>query len=125
MTEKIAEFSERLRRIMEERGLTQSELAQLSGVSKSSISRYLSGAWKAKQDTIYDMARVLQVSEAWLMGYDVSKERTNFPSPTLTEDFVRFRVNTDIAAGYNQSAQPLEDWGVFPEQYHDEKITVC
>ena len=75
MTEKIAEFSERLRRIMEERGLTQSELAQLSGVSKSSISRYLSGAWKAKQDTIYDMARVLQVSEAWLMGYDVTKER--------------------------------------------------
>lgn len=75
MAEKIAEFSQRLRQIMEERGLTQSELAKFSGVSKSSISRYLSGAWKAKQDTIYDMARVLQVSEAWLMGYDVTKER--------------------------------------------------
>lgn len=75
MAEKIAEFSQRLRQIMDERGLTQSELAKFSGVSKSSISRYLSGAWKAKQDTIYDMARVLQVSEAWLMGYDVTKAR--------------------------------------------------
>lgn len=83
MAEKIAEFSQRLRRIMEERGLSQSELAQLSGVSKSSISRYLSGAWKAKQDTIYDMARVLQVSEAWLMGYDVTKERVSSTIPNL------------------------------------------
>lgn len=75
MAAKVGEFSERLRRIMEERGMTQSELAQLSGVSKSSISRYISGAWKGKQDTVYNLAHVLNVSEAWLMGYDVPMER--------------------------------------------------
>ena len=75
MASKVGEFSERLRRIMEERGMTQSELAQLSGVSKSSISRYISGAWKGKQDTVYNLAHVLNVSEAWLMGYDVPMER--------------------------------------------------
>lgn len=77
MAAKVGEFSERLRRIMEERGMTQSELAQLSGVSKSSISRYISGAWKGKQDTVYNLAHVLNVSEAWLMGYDVPMERQN------------------------------------------------
>lgn len=75
MASKVGEFSERLRRIMEERGMTQSELAQLSGVSKSSISRYISRAWKGKQDTVYNLAHVLNVSEAWLMGYDVPMER--------------------------------------------------
>ena len=82
MAAKVGEFSERLRRIMEERGMTQSELAQLSGVSKSSISRYISGAWKGKQDTVYNLAHVLNVSEAWLMGYDVPMERQQLAQST-------------------------------------------
>lgn len=83
---KTGEFSERLRRIIAERGLTQSELSQLSGVSKSSISRYISGAWKAKQDTLYDLARALNVSEAWLMGYDVPMERQDISKVDNTHE---------------------------------------
>ena len=87
MAAKVGEFSERLRHIMEERGMTQSELAQLSGVSKSSISRYISGAWKGKQDTVYNLAHVLNVSEAWLMGYDVPMERQQ-PAQSAATSFV-------------------------------------
>lgn len=75
MATKTGEFSERLKAILGLRGMTQSELAQVSGVSKSSISRYISGAWKGKQDTVYSLAHALNVSEAWLMGYDVPMER--------------------------------------------------
>ena len=113
MATKTGEFSERLKAILDLRGMTQTELAQVSGVSKSSISRYISGAWKGKQDTVYSLAHALNVSEAWLMGYDVPMERRllpDMPSPTIAQNVVTFRVNTDIAAGYDQPAQPLDDW---------------
>ena len=55
--------------------MKQSELCKLAKVPKSSLSLYLSGAYEPKQDRIYDMARVLNVSEAWLMGYDVPMEK--------------------------------------------------
>lgn len=113
MATKTGEFSERLKAILDLRGMTQSELAQVSGVSKSSISRYISGAWKGKQDTVYSLAHALNVSEAWLMGYDVPMERRplpDMPSPAIAQNVVTFRVNTDIAAGYDQPAQPLDDW---------------
>jgi transcriptional regulator with XRE-family HTH domain len=60
--------------------MRQSELCKLANVPKSSLSLYLSGAYEPKQDRIYAMAKALNVSEAWLMGYDVPKEReTNSP----------------------------------------------
>ena len=51
--------------------MTQAELSSRSKISKSSISHYLKGDWEGKQDAIYSIAQVLNVSEAWLMGYDV------------------------------------------------------
>lgn len=51
--------------------MTQVELSSRSKISKSSISHYLKGDWEGKQDAVYSIAQVLNVSEAWLMGYDV------------------------------------------------------
>ena len=69
------------------RGMKPSELCKLANVPKSSLSLYLSGAYEPKQDRIFDMARVLDVNEAWLMGYDVpmEKEKSLPQSQTLTE----------------------------------------
>ena len=55
--------------------MKQYELCKLANVPKSSLSLYLSGAYEPKQDRVYDMAKALNVSEAWLMGYDVPMER--------------------------------------------------
>ena len=57
------------------RQMKQCELCRLAHVPKSSLSLYLRGAYEPKQDRIYSMARVLRVSEAWLMGYDVPMEK--------------------------------------------------
>ena len=69
--------------------MKQVELCKLAKIPKSSLSLYLSGAYEPKQDRIYDMSIALNVSEAWLMGYDVPMERsktTNSPDQTkLTE----------------------------------------
>lgn len=75
MAKKTATFAQRLREGLDLRGMKQIELATRSGISKYSISHYLKGDWEGKQDAVYELARALNVSEAWLMGYDVPAER--------------------------------------------------
>lgn len=76
MAKKTAAFAQRLREGLDLRGMKQIELATRSGISKYSISHYLKGDWEGKQDAVYELARALNVSEAWLMGYDVPAERS-------------------------------------------------
>lgn len=71
---KNSTFAQRLRAGLDVRQMTQAELSQRSKISKSSISHYLKGDWEGKQDAVYSLAQVLDVSEAWLMGYDVPME---------------------------------------------------
>jgi transcriptional regulator with XRE-family HTH domain len=51
------------------------ELSEKTGISKSSLSSYISNRWQPKQEALYKMAKALEVSEMWLAGYDVPKER--------------------------------------------------
>lgn len=74
MAPKSSTFAKRLRALLDIRRMSQVELSRRSGVSESSISRYLKGAWEAKQDAVFAIARAADVSEAWLMGYDVQME---------------------------------------------------
>lgn len=67
--------AKRIEQALTIRGLKQSDLCRLANVPKGSLSLYLSGAYEPKQDRIFDMAKALNVSEAWLMGYDVPMEK--------------------------------------------------
>ena len=70
-------FAKRLKQILHEKGLKQTDLARMTGIDKSLISNYLSGKYKAKQDNLYLIAKAVNVSEAWLMGYDTDRARTS------------------------------------------------
>ncbi len=76
---KIETCGKRIEKALIIRHIKQSELCKLANVPKSSLSLYLRGAYEPKQDRIYSMAQALNVSEFWLMGYDVPMER-NEPS---------------------------------------------
>lgn len=78
---KNSTFAQRLREGLDARQMTQAELSNRSKISKSSISHYLKGDWEGKQDAVYSIAQVLNVSEAWLMGYDVPMDAER-PSPS-------------------------------------------
>ena len=65
----------RIRIALSIRGMKQSELCQLTKIPKSALSQYISGCFEPKQDRIYLISKTLDVSEAWLMGYDVPMER--------------------------------------------------
>ena len=73
--ERVSSCSIRISAALRDRGMRPSELCRLAGIPKSSLSLYMSGAYEPKQDKIYRMAVALNVSEAWLMGYDVPMER--------------------------------------------------
>ena len=70
----MEDFSTRLRRIMNERGISQSELSRLSGIPKSALSQYMSGLFRPKQDRTLALAKALAVDPAWLLGYDVPSD---------------------------------------------------
>lgn len=80
-------FSNRLKKAMQTCNYTQAQLSEKTGLDKSLISNYLSGNYKAKQDKLSILANALNVSETWLMGYDViineekidNKEKNNSP----------------------------------------------
>ncbi|HEI7185363.1 TPA: helix-turn-helix domain-containing protein [Staphylococcus aureus] len=68
-------FKDRLKQIMSEREISQSELSRRTGIGRNSISDYLNGKYEAKQDKVFELAKALNVNEAWLMGFDISKNR--------------------------------------------------
>ncbi|MBC6910049.1 XRE family transcriptional regulator [Lactobacillus reuteri] len=76
-------FQSRLKEALANSGLSQAELARRANIGRNSISDYLKGKYEAKQDKLHSLARVLNVDEGWLMGYDISQERnSNSKVPT-------------------------------------------
>lgn len=73
---RIATTSQRLQMAMEMEHKRQTDLVVLTGLNKSTISRYCSGEVEPKADAINKLASALDVAEMWLWGYDVPMERT-------------------------------------------------
>ena len=106
--DKLVPFSVRLKQLLDIRGITASELSRKTGVSKSSISRYLSGAWKAKQDAIYLIAKATDCSEAWLMGVDVPMDRTSGLMASAYDTYSPFTdANNDA---YGDMSDENKEW---------------
>ena len=72
-----AELKDRLREAMERRGMRAVDLVESTGIPKGTISYYLSGKTEPKADRLYILGQVLNVSEAWLLGYNVPMTRTD------------------------------------------------
>lgn len=79
-----ATTADRLREAMEKRGLRQVDVLEMArpfcekyGVklNKNDISQYLSGKVQPKQDKLTLLGITLNVSEGWLMGFDVPMSR--------------------------------------------------
>lgn len=76
MDKPIATIADRLREALSAAGKKQADLVRDVGLDRGSVSSYLSGKYEPKQKAIYKMAQYLDVSESWLLGYDVPKHRT-------------------------------------------------
>ena len=63
-------FKERLAKAMRRMNITQAELCAMTGISRSTMSQYYSGAFRPKEDKLRRIAKALEVNEAWLLGYE-------------------------------------------------------
>lgn len=95
----MAEFKDRLCEAMSLSGLKPSEIVERTGINKGALSSYISGRYKAKQDNLYLLSKVLNVSEPWLMGLDVPRERVPDKLRVARKSPVLIPVLGRIAAG--------------------------
>lgn len=68
---KIDSFANRLKQGMNQKGMKQVDLANKTNIDKSLINKYIKGVAEAGNDNLPAIAEALNVSEVWLMGYDV------------------------------------------------------
>lgn len=80
---KMKKCSDRITEALNIRGMKQADLCAKTGIPKSAISQYVSGAFEPKQDRLMLIAQALEVSPVWLMGFDVPMEqRMEIPTAT-------------------------------------------
>ena len=93
-----AKFRDRLKEAMEIRGFRAVDLIDRTGIPKVTLSYYMSGKTEPKADRIYTLAVALDVSEAWLMGFDVPMYRTDEQkkNDVLAEIVVHLRSNEKL-----------------------------
>lgn len=63
------QFKDKLLFAMKKKGMSQSGLANATGITASSISDWINGRYIPKQDKIYLLANALNVKPSFLLGY--------------------------------------------------------
>lgn len=93
-----APLQDRLNEAIEAAGMRPIDLSEKTGIPKSMLSYYLNGKTKPKADRLHIIAKALDVSEAWLLGYDVPKYRTadQKKNDQLAKLIVKMRTDADF-----------------------------
>ena len=60
-------WKEKVTELMNQRNITQKQLSQLSGITESSISRYLHGEQRPRMDIVVNIAKALHVETEYLL----------------------------------------------------------
>ncbi len=76
-------FSTRLTALIEQSGRVNADIAHLVSMSPATISRYCNGIMTPKITTVRVLAEFFNVSDVWLMGYDVPMEREKATAATV------------------------------------------
>lgn len=63
-------WQEKVKQLMNNQGINQKRLSQLSGITEASISRYLKGERAARLDIIINFAKALNVTTEYLLNDD-------------------------------------------------------
>lgn len=90
-------FANRLKKAMDMNNFKQIDLVNKTKLDKSLINKYLNGISEAGNDKLTILSDVLNVSEPWLMGYDVpinNKDKNN--DDTFDELELLFSKHKDI-----------------------------
>ena len=104
--ERVESVAMRLRYAMDNTGKTQADLYRATGISKATLSRYLSGQFEPKSDAVHKLATALNVAEMWLWGCDVPMER---PVETKKEQPTEFDGLSDKKKAFIDKVMQMSD----------------
>lgn len=99
--------SRRLGSLLSELGISQQELADKSGVFKSSISQYLTERATPSNINAGKMAKVLSVDPLWLMGYDVPMRKENSDSDAGFDNIYPIELHRIPVLGSVACGEPI------------------
>lgn len=93
-----AEFKDRLKQAMNIRNMKAVDLCEKTEIPKGAISYYLSGKSTPKADRLYLICKALDVSEAWMLGYDVEMAKTQSQknNDTIADAVVKMRTDNSF-----------------------------
>ena len=120
MAKNVAELKDRLQQALDRKNWKSVDLVEATGVPKGAVSYYLAGRSKPKADRLYTIAQALDVSEAWLLGYDVPMGRTDDQKKNdqLAQLIVRLRTDE----GFFSTVSTLAE--LTAEQYQSIELLV-
>ena len=103
-----ASTSERLKTAMKLKNLKQADLVRSTGIDKGSISLYVSGKYSPKGDKLYKLAMALDVSSAWLSGFNVPMNNSEINEPSnidiISEKLYSIPLYETVSAGFGAAA---------------------
>lgn len=100
----------RIRELLNQHCMSAQDLSTKSGVSKASISQYLSGLYTPKNTSAKKIADVFNVNPAWIMGLDVPMEIEHLKPITTVQvnnEFIAYQGDLDyIIKQVNKLSSP-------------------
>lgn len=118
--------SARLKQAMKDKGLKQVDVVEKAKrletetgtkISKTDLSQYVNGKVTPGQKKLYVLSKILDVSEAWLLGYDVNDTRIS--------DETRSEINTlaaHLEGDYTEEElKEILQYAEFVKQKHRNK----
>ena len=90
----ITEFPSRLRKVLTMKNMSQAQLCRMTGISKGTISKYLSGQRHATDINMYLISKALNVDIVWLMGYGNEDDTKIGDSCENEKDALHKLINT-------------------------------
>ncbi|MDR0305599.1 MAG: helix-turn-helix domain-containing protein [Chitinispirillales bacterium] len=108
---KVSSFAERLTEAIKLGGIRPIDLARLTGFNKGLISGYLKGTHgntNPRNDKVFKMANALNVSEHWLMGYDVPME-PNKPQSDTSEFMELIKSQMDMLKSQQETIKSQQE----------------
>jgi transcriptional regulator with XRE-family HTH domain len=94
-----SEFKDRLKQALDVRNMKAVDLCEKTKIPKGAISYYLSGRSTPKADRLYIICKALDVSEAWILGYDVDMAKTKAQknNDTIADIVAKFKTDDSFS----------------------------
>ena len=74
---------DRIKQRLDELNMSQADLCKKTRISKATMSQYISGKYEPTQKRLEIISKALRVQPAWLMGFDVPKQKEDVPYEPL------------------------------------------